>query len=148
LIIGICLVIGAWLLVISENNIIMRKITNYQCGAVLLIVLIVILAISLLGTTLVALFFNVLTASRTELYRTQALYLAEAGIAKAVNLLKTQAGAPGQIVIGTELQLLVPRTELGEGYFEVYSDLPQATLVSYGTSHGVTRGIQVKYSAF
>ncbi len=120
-----------------------------QKGAVLLIVLIVILAISLLGMTLVALFFNVLTASRIELYRTQALFLAEAGIAKGVSMLKSQAGtgvviSPGQAT----LQLIVPRTELGEGSFEVYSDLPQATLVSYGTSHGVTRVIQVKYSAF
>lgn len=120
-----------------------------QKGAVLLIVLIVILAISLLGTTLVALFFNVLTSSRIELYRTQALYLAEAGIASAVSVLKTQAGAgSGLITLPGQLQLIVPKTDLGEGSFEVYSDLPQATLVSYGSSHGVTRAIQVKYSAF
>ena len=120
-------------------------------GAVLLIVLIVILAISLLGTTLVALFFNVLLSSQIELYRTQALYLAEAGIAKGVNVLKTQAGAGSGVIIPTgqtTLQLIVPRTDLGEGSFEVYSDLAEATIVSYGTSHGVTRAIQVKYSAF
>lgn len=121
-------------------------------GAILLIVLIVILTISLLGATLVALFFNVLITSRVELYRAQSLYLAEAGLAMAISVLKTQAGQGAIVATGTaehpQLQLIVARTQLGEGSFEAYSDLAERTLVSYGTSHGVTRAIQMKYSAF
>ncbi|MDI6606608.1 MAG: hypothetical protein QME65_05665 [Candidatus Omnitrophota bacterium] len=129
-----------------------RCFTNNK-GAILLMVLIVILTISLLGTALFALFFNVLVTSRVELYRAQALYLAEAGLAKAVNTLKTQAGQGAgalQVVFTDTPQPLpiVPRTELGEGFFEAYSDLSESMLVSYGTSHGVTRAIQMKYSAF
>lgn len=132
----------------------MDSIYNFKDnkGAILLMVLIVILTISLLGTALFALFFNVLVTSRVELYRAQSLYLAEAGLARAVNVLKTQAGQ-GIIVVTTipgqpQLQLIVPRTQLGEGFFEAYSDLSESTLISYGTSHGVTRAIQMKYSAF
>jgi hypothetical protein len=118
-------------------------------------VLIVILTISLLGTALFALFFNVLLTSRVELYRAQALYLAEAGLAKAVSTLKTRAGTGAgtgavQVVFADtpQLQGIVPKTELGEGFFEAYSDLSGSILVSCGSSHGVTRTIQMKYSAF
>ena len=124
-------------------------------GAVLLIVLIVILTISLLGATLFALFFNVVLSSRVELQRTQALYLAEAGLAAAVSTLKAQQpgeqpGGALQVVFteNPQLQQIVSRTNLGEGYFEVYSDISEGTFISYGSSHGITRAIQMKYSAF
>jgi len=113
-------------------------------GAILLIVLIVILTISLLGATLIALFFNVLTSSQIELERTQALYLAEAGIAKATSILKDQTA----VFSKDEPQRIVPTTQLGEGTFEVYNDFSQSTIVSIGESHGTRRVIQVTYSAF
>lgn len=112
-------------------------------GAILLMALIVILAISLLGATLIALFFNVLTSSQLELDRVSALYLAEAGIAKAISVLKNQAGIfsaqPGQIIAPTQL---------GSGSFEVHNDFQQSTIISIGKSHGVKRVIQLRYNAF
>jgi len=133
-----------------------RVILLNQKGAVLLIVLIVILTISLLGATLFALFFNVAASSRVELQRAQALYLAEAGLAAAVATLKgSKPGEqPGQGALkvvfsdAPQLQQIVPRTSLGEGYFEVYSDISEGAFISYGTSGGITRAIQMKYSAF
>lgn len=116
-------------------------------GAILLIVLIVILTISLLGTSLIALFYNVLISSRTELDRARALYLAEAGIAKAISMFKGQAGATGIAQAGTRQQIVAPQ-QLGEGSFEVFNDFSQSTIVSIGISHGVRRTIQVKYNAF
>lgn len=113
-------------------------------GAILLIVIIVVLTLSLLGSTLVILFFNVLTSSRIELHRASALYLAEAGIAMAINALKSQAGAG----IQTQSQQIIPITKLGDGSFEVYNDFSQSTIVSIGRSQGIRRVIQVKYNAF
>ncbi len=124
-------------------------------GAVLLIVLIMVLTISLLGATLMALFFNVFTFSQIEMDRTRALYLAEAGIAKAVGMLKSQAGAPPESAAQAEgatsvkrSDRIIPPTKLDGGYFEVFNDYYQSTIISVGTSNGVRRTIQVKYNAF
>ncbi|MDP2905713.1 MAG: hypothetical protein Q8O22_05370 [Candidatus Omnitrophota bacterium] len=125
----------------------MRK---YQNGAILLIVLIVVLTISLLGMTLVALYYNVLTTSQIELYRAQALYLAEAGIAQAISNLRKEAESPpvAAIIMNESLKQIVARTNLGGGYYEVFGNILDQVLVSTGSSHGVNRTIQLKYSAF
>ncbi len=119
-------------------------------GAILLIVLIVVLTISLLGMTLVALYYNVLTTGQIELYRAQALYLAEAGIAQAISNLKKEAESPpvAAIVMNESLKQIVPRTNFGAGYYEVFGNILDQVLVSTGSSHGVARTIQLKYSAF
>ena len=119
------------------------KVEN-SSGAILLMVVIIMLTVSLLGATLVALFHNIMSMNEIELYRTQALFLAEAGIAQAVQTLRGQAGAtPG----GRAGRILGP-VVLGEGTFEVYGDFVESTLVSIGSSHGVSRSIQLKYNAF
>ena len=113
-------------------------------GAILLIVLIVILSISLLGATLAALFYNVLVSSQIELDRARALYLAEAGIARAISLLRTQAGTAAN----ASSEQIIPSTKFGEGKFEVYNDFLQSSIISIGESHGLRRSIQLKYNAF
>ena len=124
----------------------MSKILNSKksSGAILLMVVIIMLTVSLLGATLIALFHNILSMNQIDLYRTQALFLAEAGLAQAVQTLRGQAGAvPG----GKAGRILGP-VVLGEGSFEVYGDFAESTLVSVGSSHGVSRSIQLKYNAF
>jgi Tfp pilus assembly protein PilX len=122
-------------------------------GAILLIVLIIVLTISLLGATLMALFFNVLTLSQIEMDRTKALYLAEAGIAKAISFLKNKAAStkdskPQQnFNSGAQPGRVIAVTKLGEGYYEVYNDFSQSTIISVGTSNGVKRTIQMRYNA-
>ncbi len=116
-------------------------------GAILLLVIIVILTVSLIGATLIALFNNIIMSSQVELDRARALYLAEAGVAQAINALRGQAaGTPLQ----SESQQIIPPTQLGEenGYFEVYHDIAQATITSIGSSNSVKRTLQVKYNAF
>jgi len=125
-------------------------------GAVLLIVLIMVLAISLLGATLMALFFNVLTLSEIELDRARSLYLAEAGIAMAIAKLKTGQTAPApkaddgtsQSESDERQDLIIPPTRLGTGSYEVYNNYSDATIISVGISNDVKRTIQVRYSAF
>lgn len=122
-----------------------NRILKNEDGAILLIVLIVSLTVSLIGATLFVLYFNVLTASQIELYRAQALYLAEAGIAKTINMLRNQAGFVSPDLVENQI---VAQTVLGEGYYEVYGDLTESTITAIGSSHGVKRSIQLKYSAF
>jgi len=118
-------------------------------GAILLMVLIIILTISLLGATLMALFFNVLSLSQIELDRTRALYLAEAGIAVAIGIFKNQAGVARPAADNAaQADMIVPPTKLNEGSFEVYNDYSQSTIVSIGNSNGVKRTIQLRYNAF
>lgn len=124
-------------------------------GAILLIVLIVILTISLLGATLIALFFNVITSSRIELDRMRALYLAEAGIAQATSGLKGAASAEAAAAEGErqvqrekDVEAGAGRAALGGGFFEVETDMSHSTITSVGISNGVRRTIQVKFNAF
>lgn len=118
-------------------------------GAILLIVLIVILTISLLGATLMAIFFNVLSLNELELDRAKSLYLAESGIARAIGVLKNQAGAQNPSSDNaTQSDMIVPPTQLNGGSFEVYNDYSQSTIVSVGDSNGVKRTIQLRYNAF
>jgi len=120
---------------------------RYNRGAILLLVIIVILTVSLIGATLIALFNNIITSSRVELDRARALYLAEAGVAQAINALRGQAaGTP----LKSDAQQIIPPTQLGEGngYFEVYHDIAQSTITSIGSSNNVKRTLQLKYNAF
>ena len=122
-----------------------NKILKNEDGAILLIVLIVSLTVSLIGATLFVLYYNVFTASQLELYRSQALYLAEAGIAKTINMLRYSAGS---LAPGLAPNQIIGKTVLGEGYYEVFGDLAESTITAVGTSHGVQRKIQLKYNAF
>ena len=122
----------------------MNRFLKNENGAILLIVLVVSLTVSLIGATLFVLYYNVLTTSQIELYRAQALYLAEAGSAQTINMLKNQAGA----IIPSPTNQIIPQTKLGEGSYEVFGDMAESTMLSVGTSHGVQRKIQLKYNAF
>ena len=122
----------------------MSQHLNNENGAILLIVLVVSLTVSLIGATLFILYYNVLTSSQIELYRAQALYLAESGIAQTIHMLRNQAGS---VNISASNQI-IPPTNLGEGFFEVYGDFAESTILSIGSSHGVKRSIQLKYNAF
>jgi Tfp pilus assembly protein PilX len=126
-------------------------------GAILLVVLIMVLTISLLGATLMALFFNVLSLSQIELDRARALYLAEAGVAMAVSRLKgggvttpaaTQSEAQPDSTADERPDRIIPPTRLGDGYFEVYNNYSDSTIISIGTSNSVKRTIQMRYNAF
>jgi four helix bundle protein len=111
-------------------------------GAILLGALIMLFTISLIGATLAALFTSVSLIAEVELSRTQALYLAEAGIAQTIHQVR-QAGLSGKDVLRE-----VPLTALGEGQYEATHDSSAGLITATGISHGVRRTIQVKYHLF
>lgn len=111
-------------------------------GAILFGVLVVVLTVSLIGASLVALLSSLALTNQYELNRAKALYLAEAGISQAVYRLKSQA----VIVAGEEY--FIPSTKLGDGTFEVKIDFAQSLMSSTGRVGGINRTIQLKYNSF
>ncbi len=111
-------------------------------GAILFGVLIVVLTVSLIGASLVALLSSLALTNQYEVNRAQALYLAEAGISQAVYLLKNQA----IIVRGDEF--FVTPTKLADGTYEVKVDFNQSLMSSTGRVGGISRTIQLKYNSF
>ena len=110
-------------------------------GIILFSVIIILLTITLIGASLVSFFSSLDVSVRTMADETKARYLAEAGIAYAVNILRNQAGAAGQMgeTIGP-----VP---LGDGTFTVKFDLTQSLITSLGRVAGIEKTIQLQYSS-
>ena len=111
-------------------------------GAILFGVLVVVLTVSLIGASLVALISSLALTNQYEVSRAKALYLAEAGISQAVYMLKNQA-----IIVESE-QYFVPPTKLGDGTYEVKLDYRQSLMSSTGRVGGISRTIQLKYNSF
>ena len=111
-------------------------------GAVLFGVLLVILTVSLIGASLVALLSSLALSNQYEVNRTKALYLAESGISDAVYKLKSQA-----IIIASEEFFIYP-TQLGGGTYEVKLDYKQSLMSSTGRVGGISRTVQLKYNSF
>lgn len=111
-------------------------------GAILFGVLIVVLTISLIGASLVALLSSLALSSQYEINQAKALYLAEAGINHAIHLLQSQA------IIVTQEENFISPTQLGDGTYEVKLDFSQSLITSTGKVGGVRRRIQLKYNSF
>ena len=119
-----------------------HSLTRRPTGAVLFAVLLILLTISLIGATLASFFFSVTTVAEVDLARAQALYLAEAGIAKAIHQVQ-QAGS-----LGGEAQQQIRAVPLGDGEYDTAHDLVAGLITSTGKVRGVRRTIQVKYYPF
>ena len=120
-----------------------RNLTNgNRRGAILFAVLIVVLTVSLIGASLVALISSLALTNQFEVARAKALYLAEAGISQAVYQLKNQA------IIVTSEEFFVPPTQLGDGTYEVRLDFRQSLMSSTGRVGGISRTVQLKYNSF
>ena len=119
-----------------------RSLTNGRRGAILFGVLIVVLTVSLIGASLVALLSSLTLTNQYEVNRAQALYLAEAGISQAVFLLKNQA------IISRGEEFFVPPTRLDGGTYEVKMEFSQSLMSSTGRVGGINRTIQLKYNSF
>ena len=111
-------------------------------GAVLLGTMLMLLTISLIGATLASFFLSVTTGAEVELYRAQALYLAEAGMAQAVDQIHRVS------LMGGELPQQIGPLPLGEGEYQVIQDPAFGTITSIGRAHGVRRTIQMRYYTF
>ncbi len=104
-------------------------------------VIIVFLTIALIGATLVAFFSSVDMTARSFADEIKALYLAEAGIAYAVNLLHYQTGSQEELVKAKG------PFELGGGTYRVEINNLQSLITATGEIGSITKTIQLQYNA-
>lgn len=115
--------------------------TDSRRGVVLISVIIVFLTIALIGATLVAFFSSVDMTARSFADEIKALYLAEAGIAYAVNLLHYQTGSQEELVKAKG------PFELGGGTYRVEINNLQSLITATGEIGSITKTIQLQYNA-
>ena len=109
---------------------------------VLIGTVLIMLTTALIGAALVGFFSSVMTLSELEMDRTQALYLAESGVARMVYEFR-KANAFG----GDTTRDIFP-TSLAGGEYEVHHDVDTGIITSTGRFHRVERVVQVKYQPF
>ena len=103
-------------------------------------VIVILVFLSVLGLSLVTLLLSRVSTANLELDRLQALYLAEAGIAKSVHELKYDkdfdANGIGNVAV----------TALAGGTFKASHDFQLSSITSVGEVNGIRRRIQIQYS--
>ncbi len=123
---------------VQRNNAITKNaITNK--GVVLLSVVIILLTIALIGASLVAFFSSVNLSAQTIADEAKAVYLAEAGIAHVIRILRGQADQTE-----TSEQTIGP-VSLGEGTYTVKLDFNKSLITSTGEVSGIKKTIQLQY---
>ena len=100
------------------------------------------LTMALIGASLFELSASVSDSSQRVLDETKARYLAEAGIAHAIHILRTQAGEVPKLVRGEE------PIALGDGTYAVTFDLQESMITSTGSVNGTKKTLQLQYNVF
>ncbi len=108
-------------------------------GIILLNVVIILLTIALIGASLMTFYFAVDIFARVVASGTKAFYLAEAGISRGVNYLKSEASK-----LHAETITLGP-LELGEGEYVVRIDFVHSLISSTGRVGGVEKTLQLQF---
>lgn len=119
-----------------------RPRSGKKRGAILIGVLIILLTITLMGSTLAAFFTSVTTIADVELSRAQALYLAEAGISRALYELHQAS------LVGGAAPSSYKNVPLGQGTYTVNHDLLSGVITSTGEANGVQRTVQIRYRLY
>lgn len=109
-------------------------------GSILIMAVIVVSFLSVIGLGLIAFSLSRSTYAAVQLDRLKALYLAEAGLAKALWELRYDIDSSGRGP-GT-----LARTRLGDGYFWTAHDFQTSTITATGEVNGIRRTGQIEYS--
>jgi len=110
-------------------------------GAALITTIIILTFLAVLGMSLVAFLFSRTAYSQMQLDRLKALYLAEAGISKALWELRFDIDPDG------DGQGNIPKTKLGDGLFWTRHNFQTSTITGTGEVNKARRVVQIKYSA-
>ena len=114
-------------------------------GVALMMVVVIMLTVALIGASLVEFVASVNTSSQNVVDETKARYLAEAGIAYSIYLLRTQAGKKEK---KTVLEEQIGPNALGDGAYTVLFNYREAMITSTGTVNGVSKKLQLQYDVF
>ena len=112
---------------------------NGEKGTILIVTLIIITFLSILGMSLSAFLFTRQLSETNQIDRLQALYLAEAGIAKSIYELKFDTDLDGN-GIGN-----INKHSLGRGTYQAEHDLQTLSIKAEGQVGDTTRVVQIKY---
>ena len=113
-----------------------------QRGVALISVVVIMLTVALVGASLAELITTVNFSTDNVLNKTKARYLAEAGIAHAMSLLRNESGGPAK------LEEKVGPIPLGDGTYTILFDFAETTITSVGKCNGVRKKLQLQYNLF
>lgn len=119
----------------------MRSQVSGNRAAALVLALFVLMFLAVFGAALVVMIFSKMHSATMAMDRLKAFYLAEAGIAKALNEVKKNEDFHGD-GIGA-----IPETSLGEGTYKVEHDIEQKVFISTGEVNANKRVIFIKYES-
>ena len=111
-------------------------------GIALITVVVIMLTIALIGASLVELASSVSMSAQNVIDETKARYLAEAGIAQAIHTLRTSATDSGN-----KLGETIGPIPLGDGAYTVTFNVKDSLIISVGEVNGVSKKVQLQYSA-
>lgn len=117
-----------------------KNVPTNKRGAILITTIIILTFLAVLGMSLITFLFSRTAYSQMQLDRLKSLYLAEAGLSKAIWELRFDVDSDGD-GLGN-----IPKTKLGDGRFWVRHDFQVSTLTSTGEVNEARRTVQVKYS--
>lgn len=110
-------------------------------AAMLITTIIILFFLSVLGMSLITFLYSRLVYSQIQLDRLKSLYLAEAGVSKAIWELRLDRDPDGDGAGN------IPQTRLGDGLFWVRHNFQTSTITSTAEVNKVRRTVQIKYSA-
>ena len=111
-------------------------------GIALITVVVIMLTIALIGASLVELASTVNISAHNVIDEAKARYLAEAGIAQAIHALRTSATDSGEGPGET-----IGPIPLGDGVYTVTFNVKDSLIISVGEVNGVSKKVQLQYSA-
>ncbi|OGW83373.1 MAG: hypothetical protein A3C47_03310 [Omnitrophica bacterium RIFCSPHIGHO2_02_FULL_51_18] len=111
-------------------------------GVTLITVVIIMFTIALIGASLIELVSSVNLSTNKVLDETKARYLAEAGIAEAIYILRARAGAE------ESLDEILGPVPLGDGTYTVWFDFRESLITSIGTVNSIKKKLQLQYNVF
>lgn len=111
-------------------------------GAILLTVIVVLVFLAVMGMSLLGLLFSRTTLTSLAIDRLKAFYLAEAGVASAINELRTELDSDGN-GIGN-----VAVVKLGDGVFSAQHNPQTFIITAFGEVNKTRRTVQIKYAVF
>lgn len=114
--------------------------TRTKKGVILLSVVIIMLTIALVGASLIAFFVSVDLSIRSTVDEAKAFYLAEAGIASAINILR------GKVVSMTKSEETMGPIKLGDGTYTVKIDYAHSLIISIAEVNSVKKTLQLQYA--
>ena len=113
-------------------------------GIALITVIIIMLTMALIGASLAELSSSVNFSVDMIMDETKARYLAEGGIAYALNQLR--AGSLLENAVDAEGEPV--KFSLGEGYYTVVFDASESLITSTGVVNEVKKTLQLQYNVF